>query len=444
TTAEELVKKHVEQNTTRWNANNAALVTINPRTGDILTMVGSRDYFDSENDGNVNVAIRGNQPGSSFKPFAYATAFSKGYTPQTLLFDVETNFKVEDYEKDYIPQNYDGKFNGKVTMREALARSLNVPAVKTLYLAGIDETLKTAESMGISTLTDRKNYGLALVLGSGNVTLLEETAAFGVFANDGVKLDHRVVLKIQDSKGNIIREAETQSGKRVLAQQVARQINDCLQDNSARSPTFGGHSPLYISGKNVAAKTGTTQEYRDAWTVGYTPELVVGVWAGNNYNEPMKEGAGGVAVAAPLWNDFMKRFIDQYSGTDFKKPKEEEIEKPMLGGFLEDEIELRIDEDSGYIATEDCKDKHIDKEKFQVSNTILYYVDIEDPRGEIPEDPEEDPQYENWEKAVQKYAQKHKIKNNPPPMDIRACEGKLNGDGEEVEYDEDDDDDDDD
>ncbi|MBD3244472.1 MAG: PBP1A family penicillin-binding protein [Candidatus Moranbacteria bacterium] len=437
--AEQIVKSRVEKNIVNFNAHNAALVAINPKTGEILSMVGSHDYFDRENDGNVNVALRGNQPGSSFKPFAYATAFAKGYTPDTLVYDVKTNFKADKFSPDYVPQNYDGSFKGPVKLRDALAMSLNIPAVKVLYLAGIDDTINTAEAMGITTLTERQRYGLALVLGGGDVTLLEETSAFGVFANDGIRQDKKAIIKIEDTKGKIIKEMPTNPGKRVLAAQVARQVNDCLSDNSARSPVFGGHSDLYISGKKIAAKTGTTQEYRDAWTVGYTPDVVVGVWAGNNYNEKMREGAGGIAVAAPIFHDFMERFIDKFSKTDFIKPKEEKIKKPMLGGYLEDTITLEIDKESDLIATDDCKDKYTKERTFGEIHCILYYVNRENPHGPFPEDPEDDPQFENWEKGVKAWVKENKDirdKDEIPDPDKRGC------DGDEEDDDDDDDDDD--
>ncbi len=423
--AEEAVRAGAERNEKNFASRNAALVSIDPKNGDILAMVGSRDYFDTANDGNVNVTTRLRQPGSSFKPFVYALAFTKGYNPSTMLYDVKTNFKVND--KDYIPQNFNGSFNGPVSMRQALACSLNIPAVKTLYLVGVPDAVDFANSLGISTLTDTKNYGLALVLGGGGVTLLEETAAYGVFANDGIRQDPQSVLKIEDANGKIIYQKPESKGKKVMSEEVARQINSVLSDNGARSKVFGSHSALYIDGFDVAAKSGTTQEFKDGWTVGYTPTIVTGVWTGNNDNSSTRAGEG-VYVAAPIWNEYMRKVLANSLKEKFIAPMESKLpDKTMLNGKLGDKIEVRIDKKTGLLAEDDCPDKYTKKKTFIDAHSILYYVDKSDPLGPIPDKPQNDPMFKYWEDGVQNWNQgsgdkkdKKDSSNGPPPTE-KAC-----------------------
>ena len=305
---EEAVDIGAQKNIAR-GATNAGLVAVDPKTGDILTMVGSKNFFDPTIDGQVNIATVQRQPGSSFKPFAYAHAFELGYQPETMILDARTNFGPDGSGRSYIPRNYDGKFHGLLPMRSTLAMSLNVPAVKVLYLASIDGTLDLAHRMGITTLNDRKRYGLSLVLGGGEVKLLDMTSAFSVFATEGIRNPVQSVLKIVDSDGKIYQQEELKS-ERVMDVQIARKISSILSDNVARTPIFGAKSPLILADRTVAAKTGTTSEFRDAWTMGYTPSIAVGVWAGNNDNHPMKFGADGVFVAAPIWHDFMTRVLE--------------------------------------------------------------------------------------------------------------------------------------
>jgi 1A family penicillin-binding protein len=319
--AEQIVQQNIETVGKNYGATNAALVSIDPKSGQILAMVGSKDYYDKSIDGQVNVAISPRQPGSSFKPFAYAEAFEKGYQPENMLYDIPTNFGPDGSGQDYKPNNYDGTFHGLVSMRQALAGSLNIPAVKTLYLAGINDTLDLAHRLGISTLNDNNRYGLALVLGGGEVTLLDETASYSVFANDGKKNPSTGVLKIVGSDGNTFFESSAQNSQ-VIHSEIARKINSVLSDNNSRSLIFGSNSKLYIPGHQVAAKTGTTQEFHDAWTVGYTPSIATGVWVGNSNNDAMKSGADGSYVAAPVWNDFMTQALARYpneSFTDYDK-----------------------------------------------------------------------------------------------------------------------------
>lgn len=302
--AEKVIKDSDAANKAK-NANNAAMTAIDPKTGEILALIGSKDYFadpypagcDEKGpasclfDPKYDVATMGQrQPGSSFKPFAYATAFKKGYTDNTVIWDAKTEFNPNcDPSGDattgangsacYNPQDYDGRNRGPVTLRTALDCSLNIPAVKVLYLAGIPDVLQTANDFGITTLTDTKNYGLSLVLGGGDVNLLEMTYAYGVFATEGNYIPPVSILKITDADGNIIEQNQEQPTK-VLDTQVARLMNNILSDNNARTPIFGANSPLYVPGFQVAAKTGTTQNFVDGWTMGYTPFAVVGVWTG--------------------------------------------------------------------------------------------------------------------------------------------------------------------
>ncbi|MFA7319718.1 MAG: transglycosylase domain-containing protein, partial [Parcubacteria group bacterium] len=299
-----------------YGAENAALAAIDPRTGQILAMVGSKNYFDPSIDGQVNVATSPRQPGSSFKPIVYAEAFEKGYQPETLILDAPTDFGPDGSGLDYIPRNYDGSFHGVLSMRQALAMSLNIPAIKTLRAVGLPDAIDMAHRLGITTLNDPHRYGLSLVIGGGEVTLLDETSAFSVFANDGKRNPIDPILEITDSQGKILYKNEAQDLP-VLDPQVARKINSILSDNQARTPTFGPNSPLFLPTRTVAAKTGTTQEFRDAWTVGYTPDIAVGVWAGNNDNHPMRAGADGVFVAAPIWNRFISQALASYPDETF-------------------------------------------------------------------------------------------------------------------------------
>jgi 1A family penicillin-binding protein len=429
--AEEAVSKGAESNLKKHNSSNAAMVSLDPKNGEILSMVGSKDYFDKENDGNVNVTTRLRQPGSSFKPFAYAVAFSKGYSPNTMLFDVKTNFKINN--RDYTPQNFNGSFNGPISMREALANSLNVPAVKTLYLAGVKETVEFAKSMGITTLSDYNQYGLALVLGGGGVTLLDETSAFGVFANDGIRIEPQAVLRIEDSNGKTIYEKPGDNrGKRVISSDIARTINDVLSDNGARTKIFGSHSSLYIDGYKVAAKSGTTQEFRDGWTLGYTPNVATGVWTGNNDSSPTRMGEG-VYTAGPIWNEYMRKVLATLPKEEFLPPPE--IKKPdkmMLNGKIGEEVEVKIDEKTGLLAEDDCPKKCTKKKIFSNAHCILYYVDRLDPLGQIPKNPEIDPQFKYWEEGVQRYyagkgddkkdkKSKDKVATAPPTEKSCSC-----------------------
>lgn len=305
--AERAVREGAVRNAAR-KASNAALVATDPRTGEILAMVGSKDYFDTAIDGNVNVTLSARQPGSAFKPFTYATAFGKGYEPETKIYDVPINFGPDGSGANYIPRNYDGKFHGLLTMRQTLAMSLNVPAVETLALAGIDATIDTATRLGITTLTEPKRYGLSLTLGGAEVRPIDMSRAFGVFGQEGIAHDIRPILLITDTRQQTLFTAPPVKNTSVIDPEVARKINSILSDNAARTPIFGPRSPIaFPAGTAVAAKTGTAQDWNDAWTVGYTPFISAAVWVGNNDHTPMRAGSDGIFVAAPIWRAFMDR-----------------------------------------------------------------------------------------------------------------------------------------
>lgn len=413
--AEEIVKKYALENKEKFNAENASLVAIDPKTGQILAMVGSRDYFDKEIDGNFNIALTHRQPGSAFKPFVYATAFEKGYTPETTVFDLQTEFQTtcdpegkplpgEKEENCYRPENYDHVFRGPVSLRDALAQSINVPAIKTLYLAGIADSIKTAKNLGITSLTDPNRYGLTLVLGGGEVSLLEMTSAYGVFANDGVRNRYEKILRIEDKGGNILEEWRP-APEKALQENIAHQINDILSNNEARTPAFGERSYLYFEGRDVAAKTGTTNDYRDAWIIGYTPSIAVGSWAGNNDNSPMEKKVAGFIVA-PMWNAFMMEILKDLPDEKFVEPKEiDQSIKPALRGFWQGGENYFIDKISGKLATEYTPVETKEERVIADVHSILYWVNKNDPLGPRPENPAEDPQFTLWEAPIKKWAQ---------------------------------------
>ncbi|MBX4189814.1 penicillin-binding protein [Candidatus Parcubacteria bacterium] len=389
--AEEVVAKYSKINKERYKATNAALVSVNPKDGGIRALVGSSDYFDVSNQGNFNVVTANRQPGSSFKPFAYATLLSQGYPDSTVLFDLRTEFNPycspdalqtkDRYGLDcYHPQNYDGRYRGPVTLRQALDQSLNVPSVKVLYLAGVQKTILFAQKMGITTLTDPDRYGLSLVLGGAEVHPVDLASAYGVFANDGVRNPWNFIMKVEDANGNILEQQEDQS-ERAIPAQVARLMNSVLSDNSARAGVFGYNSSLYIPGREVAAKTGTTQENRDAWVAGYTPSLSTVVWTGNNDNTPMTKEGAGISASGPMWNEFMRRAIATIPFETFQKPDPVSSSKIMLDG--------------NYTYTPDGG--------MPQYHTILYYVNRENPLGPFPSDPFNDSLFNNWEWAVQHY-----------------------------------------
>lgn len=291
------------------DATNGASVALDPSTGEIVSLVGSHDWFDEDN-GKINMAVRPRQPGSSFKPLVYAKALDeKKITPATELKDEAVTFG------NYKPRNYDNKFRGEVLARFALANSLNIPALHVLNMIGLNSAINFAENLGITTLNDKTDYGLSFVLGSAEVPLTEMTSAYGVFASGGELTQRTTILKINDKNGREI-YAHKPSPRRVLGRGVSFQISSILSDNIARSETFG--NSLTIS-RQAAVKTGTTEDYKDALTIGYTPQIVVGVWVGNNDNTPMDSVAGSLG-AAPIWRQLMEFYLRGKPTERFVKP----------------------------------------------------------------------------------------------------------------------------
>jgi 1A family penicillin-binding protein len=380
----------------QFDAHNAAVTVIDPKNGHILTLIGSKDYFSKSYpdgcdknakgqcafDPKFDVATLGKrQPGSAFKPFVYAAALQKGYTPDTTLWDVKTEFNPNcnpdgSEESDshniacYHPQNYDGGHRGKVTLKSSLAQSLNIPSVKLLYLTGLKDGLETARNMGITTLNDPNRYGLSLVLGGGEVTLLEMTSAYGVFATEGLKTPPVSIIKIEDSNGNIIEENNKKSTK-VINTQTARNINNILSDNQARSPMFGINNALHFNEYQVAAKTGTTQYFNDAWTMGYSPFASVGVWVGNNDNSSTNKKTG-IGLAAPIWRKVMEKILTSHEKENFIPPDQNHNTNPILLGKTPEE---------------------------DPPHSILHYIEKNNPTKEgLPEN--NDPMYPFWEQAI--------------------------------------------
>lgn len=398
--AEKAIKEGGQRNSEFYQGRNAALVAQDAKTGQILAMVGSKNYFGEPEpvgcepgktcqfEGNFNVATQGlRQPGSAIKPFAYITAFKKGYSPETVVFDAPTEFSVRRdvcpiininfSDKNplcFHPENFDQKFRGPVNLRNALAQSINVPSVKTLYLATLNNTLETARDFGITTLTDPHRYGLSLVLGGGEVKLIDLVGAYSVFAQEGVKRRQSMILKVENSEG-IVLEKYLDNAVQIIDPQYARLINNILSDTDARAPLFQNSLNLTVfPDMEVALKTGTTNDYRDAWTIGYAPSLVVGVWAGNNNNAPMQKQGGSILAAVPIWNEFMRQALNNQSAEFFNKPEPAPFtDKPMLSG--------------SYLIN-------------NAVHSILYYIDANNPAGPAPINPENDPQFKNWEEPV--------------------------------------------
>ncbi len=338
--AQEAVTEEIEKVESLHITNGAAIV-LDPNTGEILAMVGSKNYNDPDYDGKVNVTLSQRQPGSSIKPVNYVTALKKGYTPSTLIMDTPTTFPVYvPGQPDYKPENYDGQWHGPLQMRYALGNSINLTAVKMLAQVGIKDMLSTAYEMGLTTLEPSKEnlqrFGLSLTLGGGEVRLLEMASAYSAFANSGLKVEPISILKVTDQEDKVLDEYKPVSGRRVLTEEQAFLISHMLSDNDARLITFHPRSYLNVSGRTVAVKTGTTNDKRDNWTIGWTPQVIAGVWVGNNDNTPMTQVASGTSGASVIWNRVIQAALKG---------------KPSLGFSMPDGIvTAEVDTISGYRA----------------------------------------------------------------------------------------------
>lgn len=331
--AQQAVTEEVK-NSTYLKVGNGALVAMDPKTGQILAMVGSKDYFAKDYDGKYNVALALRQPGSSIKPVTYVTAFKQGYTPSTMIIDAKTTWPSDGFSPPYTPVNYDGKFRGPLSFRTALANSINVAAVKVLDLVGIDAMIQTAHEMGITSLNDRPNYGLALTLGGGEVKPLDMAVVFSTFASGGIKHDPIAILRVTDAHGKVLEQWRETPGRRILKEGQAYLVSHILSDNFARAETFGLQTPLRVGDYQAAVKTGTTDDKKDNWCIGYTPSIVVATWVGNNDGTPMSPTlSSGITGAAPIWNRVMGYYLKELPTEFFERPS--------------DVIEMTVDKISG-------------------------------------------------------------------------------------------------
>ncbi len=404
---QKIIKKYALQNEEKFNAKNAAAIILNSKNGEILTMVGSRDYFDDKIDGKFNVITSKRQPGSTFKPIVYVRAFEKGLTPSTVMFDVPTQFstacEVDDFSMEngcYAPQNYDFKFRGPMTLRDALAQSINIPAVKTLHIVGVKDILEFVKKLGISSLDKpSKFYGLPLVLGGGEVSPLELAGAYATFANDGAYNKPVAILSVTDAEGNKLYEYEADP-KQVIDKQAVRQLNSVLTDFMAREPAYGRNS-FYFKDQIVAVKTGTTNDYRDVWIAGYTPKITLITWAGNNDNSPIVKKVAGF-VLAPMWKKTMLAALEKYKGESFIEPEDIKNDKPILNGI--------------WFFPDLTPPVH----------SILHWVDKDNPAGPAPENPAKDPLYRYFEYAVQSWFSSHKSELELPQTPTNGSINPVN------------------
>ena len=361
---QELAQKTVKDEITavkNLKISNGAVVVIDPATGQILSMVGSKDWSDPNYDGKYNVTLASRQPGSTLKPVVYLAGLRKGFTASTMIMDTKTSFPGGD-KPEYVPENYDGKFRGPILVREALGNSINIPAVKMLSWVGIKDMMSTAFDLGITTLEptaeNLKRVGLSVALGGGEVRPLEIISAYSAFANGGIRRDPMAILKVTDSNNRVLEEWRPDSGKRVMSTGEVFIISSILSDPKSRDITFGPRSLINVEGKTISVKTGTTNDKRDNWTIGWTPSVIVGVWVGNNDNSSMREVASGITGAAPIWRKVILAAL------------KEKLDEPLSPP--DDIVQIDVDKISGYAAHDGFESK---KE---------YFIKGTEPTGDDP------------------------------------------------------------
>ncbi len=426
---EKIVKEEVEK-LKGYDVGNGAVIVLDSKTNEILAMVGSYD-FNNEKYGKFNASLGLRQPGSAIKPITYALAFEKGYTPSTVIMDLATVFPRQG-EKDYIPENYDRKFRGPIQLRFALGNSINIPAVKLLAMVGIRDFLQKATDMGLDTLApteeNLKRFGLSITLGGGEVSLLDLTSAFSIFARGGIKKDCQSIKEIKDYKDKILYKAKESREKRVLSPEVSFLISHILSDNNARLEVFGPRSYLNIPGKTVAAKTGTTNDKRDNWVVGYTKGVTVGVWVGNNDNRPMNPKiTSGATGASPIWYRIMTDLLKKYPDGIIDKPERVKAVTidAYLGGLSKEGYPTRVEY---FIEGTEPKDISTFYKKLKISKTtgkLANEVEIKTGNFEEKEfivisenDPISTDGKNRWQEAIDAWARDQKEEQYHPPTEV--------------------------
>lgn len=392
--AEQAVRAGVQQNTKLYGGKNASLLMLDTKTGGVLAMVGSADFNNQDIDGQVNMAVWPRQPGSAIKPFSYLTLFQLGYPIETIVFDLPTNFGT--LTQPYRPNNFDRRYRGPVNLRLALAESRNIPAIKVFYLAEPYRVINNLKQFGITTIKHPIDYyGLSFGLGTAEMRMIDLARAYSIFANDGELVSQTLILSISDATGKTLYVYKPER-YRVVDSQPVRMVNSILRDYQARAGLFQHSLQLTrIEPYDIALKTGTSDNYRDAWVFGYTPDVLVAVWAGNTDGKPMKPGGASLVAAVPIWHDFLSKVITDFPLTTLPQPLPVNVTKPMLNG------------------------KWLTP---QGVHSILYYVDRQNPLGNQPTNPYTDPQFANWERAVNTWWLNDFSENEPNDQENNVSE----------------------